>query len=62
MSNEVSIGRAVLEHSSQEKPVAQEFCARCCVARQVRNVAAREIVSFPPDSYALSWMSLIIMT
>jgi len=62
MSNEDSTERVVPVHRSQDEPVAQEFCARCCLTRQVRNAAAREIVSFPPDSCALSWMSLIIMT
>jgi len=62
MSNKDSTGWAILEHSSQDEPVAQEFCALCGLALQVRSAAAREIVPFPPDSYSLSWMSLIIMT
>jgi len=62
MSNDGSIERTVLEHSSQDEPEAQGFSARSCVARQVRRAAACEIVSLLPDRATLSWMGLIIMT
>ncbi len=61
MSNDGSIGRAVLEHSSQDQPDASGSRGRR-VARQVRCAAGREIVCLGPDSDMLSWMSLIIMT
>jgi hypothetical protein len=62
MSDESSIGRTVTEHGSQNEPDASGSRGRCCVARQGRCVAGREIVSPAPDSDVLVWMSLIIMT
>jgi hypothetical protein len=62
MSNESSIGRKVPEHGSQDEPDVSGSRRRCCVARQGRCVAGREIVSPGPDSDVLLWMRLIIMT